>query len=70
MGNGLENINDDKNIKEFENMVEEEKTLEEARINAEIYVNQCFDEIAYNNAKKCAVKFVSTQCQRNNDLFQ
>jgi len=57
MGNGNENINDDKNIKEFENMVEEEKTLEKARINAEIYVNQCFDEIAYNNAQTCAVKF-------------
>lgn len=68
MGNGLENINDDKNIKEFENMVEEEKTLEEARINAEIYVNQCFDEIAYNNAKKCAVKFEQVSDIAQHDL--
>lgn len=57
MGNGNENINEDKNIKEFENMVEYETTLEEARINAEIFVNQAFDEIAYNNAQSCAVKF-------------
>lgn len=51
MGNGNENINDDKSIQKFENMVEHEAYLETARINAEIYVNQCFDEIAYNNAK-------------------
>ena len=43
MGNGNENINEDKNIQEFENMVNYESGLEDARVNAEIFVRQAFD---------------------------
>jgi hypothetical protein len=57
MGNGDENVNDDRSIKEFENMVEENTQLEEARINAQNFIQRAFDEIGYMNAKTCAVKF-------------
>jgi len=57
MGNGNENINEDKNIQEFENMVNYESGLEDARVNAEIFVRQAFDEISYMNAKSSTVNF-------------
>lgn len=68
MGDGTENINENKNIQEFENMVEYETTLEDARVNAEIFVKQAFDEIAYMNTKSSTVNFEDVLDVAQHDL--